>query len=641
MRQLRRAVIVVSIAASAVGVSTPRAAASERAQIVAVDSSAHPEVTLTVEPPESLAGVDLPADAFALTENGEPVDVVVERTSERAVEEREHLNIVLVFDTSGSMQGQPLGAAKAAAQAFLAQLPEGTHIGVVPFGDTPSLGVETGADAATASAFVGRLEARGETALYDALLLGLRQLGTEEGARDALVVLSDGGDTVSAATLETTTTALQGASVDFAAVALTSPEYDPAVLEGLASAAGGQVFSSGDPAQLSALFDDVAANLLNRYAVTYTSRTGGETQVALTVQWEGTVSTADRTVRLPGTAGADVTASGRPAVADGPGWLGSTQALMLGLGLMFAVMAFLLGWIFLRPREGRVNVRMSMGARFGRRGGNARLPGISEVAERAARFAERRLQRSGREGALYAALERAGVNLRPGEFLVVAVVGGLTVLALGAMVGGPIVGVAVGAAVAIAGPVALRYKGRARQAQFADQLADTLQLLTGSLRAGHSILQAMDSVADDAPSPTREEFQRLVVETRLGRDLPEALRAMHARMGSEDFLWFVQALEIHREVGGDLAEILDTVARTIRERSRLRRQVRTLSAEGRLSAVILFFLPIGVALIVSLMNPGYFAPLFDTGIGLGVVGIAVTLMTVGFFWLRKMVRLEF
>jgi len=102
----------------------------------------------------------------------------------------------------------------------------------------------------------------------------------------------------------------------------------------------------------------------------------------------------------------------------------------------------------------------------------------------------------------------------------------------------------------------------------------------------------------------------------------------------------VQALQIHREVGGDLAQILDTVAGTVRERSRLRRQVRTLSAEGRLSAIILFGLPIFVGIAVSVMTPGCLNELFR-GIGLAVLGTAVVLMTAGFFWLRKMIRLDF
>ena len=153
----------------------------------------------------------------------------------------------------------------------------------------------------------------------------------------------------------------------------------------------------------------------------------------------------------------------------------------------------------------------------------------------------------------------------------------------------------------------LRILASRRRAKFEDQLGDTLQMLAGGLRAGHSLLRSVDAVAQEAESPTSEEFARLVNETRLGRDLKDSMLDAARRLKSEDFDWTGQAIEIHREVGGDLAEVLDHVGETIRERSEIKGQVKSLSAEGKLSAYILIALPVGMFLYLSAANPRYMA----------------------------------
>lgn len=629
---IRVAALVPSALAVAAFPEAGAAGATSELHVDAVDSGDHPVVTLTVAPPQELAQADLPAEAFTLVENGRRVPVEVGRMTEAEIT-KDGLEIVLVIDTSGSMKGAAMESAKRAAGAFLTQMPAGTKVGVVGFGDTPYVSTSLG-DAGAAHDAVRGLQPAGETALYDALLVGLTEFSTDASTRHAMVVLSDGGDTASAASLEAASAALDEARIEFAAVELVTPEYDGSALASLAAAAGGLVLSADDPARLESLYGNVAATLLNRYAVTYTTRSGGATEVALAVEWDGVVATVQRPVNLPAL-GAPVSVAAPDATVHGqPGWLGSSGALRVGLGISFAALVFVLAWVLLKERE--VKVRLS-----DRRGRSVvRLDAVSAWAARASGMAQRRLERSGHDPALYSALERAGMAFRPGEFVVLAALAAFVAFAVGLLLLGPAAGLVLAIMTAAGFAAVLRRKGAKRCGAFAEQLADTLQLLTGSLRAGHSILQAMDTVAHDAPSPTQEEFRRLVVETRLGRDLPDALRAMQLRIGNQDFEWFVQALQIHREVGGDLAQILDTVAGTIRERARLRRHVRTLSAEGRLSGIILFVLPIVVALLVSVMTPGYLVELFH-GPGLIMLGGAAVFMTGGFFWLRKMVRIDF
>jgi tight adherence protein B len=213
--------------------------------------------------------------------------------------------------------------------------------------------------------------------------------------------------------------------------------------------------------------------------------------------------------------------------------------------------------------------------------------------------------------------------------------------AVGFLIGGPVLGLVVVVAVPFGARLLLRVRASRRQAAFADQLDDSLQLMASSLRAGHSLLRALDSVSQEAASPTSDEFARIVNETRVGRDLSDALDEVAQRMGSEDFTWVAQAIAIHREVGGNLAEVLDTVGHTIRERNAIRRQVKALSAEGKLSAVVLMGLPFGVIGFISMTNPGYLATFTESILGYGMLAVAVVMMTVGGLWLRSTVKIRF
>jgi tight adherence protein B len=254
---------------------------------------------------------------------------------------------------------------------------------------------------------------------------------------------------------------------------------------------------------------------------------------------------------------------------------------------------------------------------------------------------ERMLARRGRVDAGAAALERAGMTMRLPDF--VLAVGLATLLAgvLGWLVGGPLLALVLAAAGPGGAKALLAVRAGRRRAAFADQLDDSLQLMASSLRAGHSLLRAVDSVSAEAAAPTSEEFARLVNETRVGRDLSDALDELADRMGSEDFVWVAQAIAIHREVGGNLAEVLDAVGHTIRERNAIRRQVKALSAEGKLSAIVLMALPFGIVAFISLSNPGYLAKFTQSLAGYGMLGVAALLLLVGGLWLKKTVRIRF
>jgi tight adherence protein B len=240
-----------------------------------------------------------------------------------------------------------------------------------------------------------------------------------------------------------------------------------------------------------------------------------------------------------------------------------------------------------------------------------------------------------------AVLERAGVRLRLQDFALLM----LVLSAVLGVAGTVLVSLGVGLVLAIAVPLVARgvlglMAGR-RQRAFADQLDDSLQLMSSSLRAGHSLIQALTSVSRDAEEPTSVEFSRIVNEARVGRELSLALDETAARMASPDFVWVTQAIAINRDAGGNLAEVLDRVGQTIRERNQIRRQVVSLSAEGKLSAYILIALPLGIAGFLSVTNPSYMAKFTHSLTGYALISSAVLLLVVGALWLRKVVSFTF
>jgi tight adherence protein B len=254
---------------------------------------------------------------------------------------------------------------------------------------------------------------------------------------------------------------------------------------------------------------------------------------------------------------------------------------------------------------------------------------------------EKVLVKRGRVAAGEAALERAGMSTSLADFVLTVGLVTLGGAVVGTLLGGVLLGLLIAVGVPFGAKLLLKLKAGRRQAAFADQLDDSLQLMASSLRAGHSLLRALDSVSHEAASPTAEEFARIVNETRVGRDLNDSLEEVAARMGSEDFTWVAQAIAIHREVGGNLAEVLDAVGNTIRERGAIRRQVKALAAEGKLSAVVLMALPFGIVGFISMTNPAYLAVFTTSLIGWVMLAVASGMMLVGGLWLKKTVKIKF
>jgi tight adherence protein B len=187
------------------------------------------------------------------------------------------------------------------------------------------------------------------------------------------------------------------------------------------------------------------------------------------------------------------------------------------------------------------------------------------------------------------------------------------------------------------------YVGRrigGRLGAFNKQLPDTITLLSNSLRAGSSFLQSIELVSRETPAPMGEEMGRVVREVNLGLSMEEALKNMVRRIKSDDLDLMVTAISIQQQVGGNLAEILDTIAFTIRERVRIKGEVNTLTAQGRMSGYLVAVLPIAIAAMINMIQPAFMEPLFTQTIGRIMLGVGITMMVIGFLAIRKITDIK-
>ena len=246
-----------------------------------------------------------------------------------------------------------------------------------------------------------------------------------------------------------------------------------------------------------------------------------------------------------------------------------------------------------------------------------------------------------RPGAGGELLERAGVKQPLQNLIVLTISAMIAAGALGVLLGGVLLGLVLVVAVPVVVWLGLRMMVSRRESAFADQLDETLQIIAGSLRAGYSLPQSLATVALETEVPTSVEFSRIVNETRVGRDLDLSLTDTARRTRNADFFWVAQAISINREVGGNLAEVLEGVGSTIRQRAALRRQVKALAAEGKLSAFVLGALPFVLFAAMWILNRAYVTLLFTTLPGVVMLVAAIVLLAVGLLWLSRMIKIRY
>ncbi|WP_427172025.1 type II secretion system F family protein [Arthrobacter sp. 92] len=313
--------------------------------------------------------------------------------------------------------------------------------------------------------------------------------------------------------------------------------------------------------------------------------------------------------------------------------MNSPVFLVIPLALCFGAL-LLMFFVVLKPRHGSIPVDRR------RPGTQSDQSAISKVSQTAVDVVGGVL---GDSGGPYnrAVLYDAGVKMAPADFTVMVAVAAFLLGGMGALLMHPLIGILIAVATPFLARMVLGILKDKRQMKFESQMTDTIQMLIGGLRAGHSVMRSIEAAAQEAEAPTSEELARIVNETRIGKDARLAIDDSADRMDSEDFRWIGQAIQINREVGGDLAEVLEQVAGTIRERSEIKGHVRSLSAEGKMSAYILMALPVGVAMFLGIINPGYLNAFVQTTIGIIMMVVSLLMFVIGGFWMSRIIKIKF
>lgn len=320
--------------------------------------------------------------------------------------------------------------------------------------------------------------------------------------------------------------------------------------------------------------------------------------------------------------------------------------MILLISLLFAFLFFLLLFLGLqvllrRKREMAERIQMFSGYQPS----VVRRASVFEILRSRLHeiFAEkvRRTGSTSRRSRLDLMMVRAGLPLLGSEFLAISAGGALLVFIIIALATrNPVTGLLALLLFLAADFVFVQRRITKRLNNFQRQLADCLSLVANSLRAGFSFLQTMEIISREMEPPMSTEFERVMRDTSLGKSLDEALHDMDERVGSADFSLVVTAVLIQQQVGGNLATILDTIRSTITERIRIRREVNTLTAQGKMSGIVLACIPVALALFFYISSPEYLTPLLTTDIGkIAIIG-TVFLVIVGFIIIRKIVDIK-
>ncbi len=564
---------------------------------------------------------------LSVTENGGPVLAV-------GVEAPGAANAaILLIDASNSMAGAPIAGAMNAARAFMAQRNANLPVAVMTFGPEQSVLTDFTTDKAELAAAVAKAPPLAEgTHIYDALIDAAELTGDKGLDRATVVLLSDGTDVGSSASRADALADLADARVRVFSVGLKSKQYDPEALKAIAGRTGGAYAESATPAALESIFAAISARLSNEYTVSYRSLLPPQSKAAVRIAVAG-FAPASASYTTPAI---DFSNQGKFEQTWADRVITSGYLMAFVIVSVLALIAFALLTAF-DVRSRSMKRRMAHYVNIpSEEEGRARR---TEVAAMLAERAESKVRGHRWWQAFERDVEIADFKASPMTLIGWAIIGGILASIVCAIGLQSLWGLLVG----LVAPVVLRFyvslKLSRKRAAFGEQLPDNLEVLAGALRAGHSLVGAMNVMVDGAAEPSKTEFRRVMQDEQLGVPIDEALMVMAARMANADVEQVALVTRLQREAGGNTAEVLDRVVENIRGKMELRRLVKVLTAQGRMARWILTALPIVLAGWILVINPDWLDPLFETNLGRVALVAWAVMLIVGSYILKKITEI--
>lgn len=612
---MRRAIAAAAVLAALVGAGS--AAAGVRVQ--GVDASGFPRLDVTLLAP---AGSTQPR----LTEDGLPV------TGYTAVNLGREKSIELALDRSQSMKGRPLRLAVAAAQQFVSATGPQDEVGLVAFGRDAVALTRFPSSRGDVNASLDGLgvDSHSGTALFDAVRLAAQRLQSDDRPGRAIVVVTDGADVSSTATLKDAIDAAHAAHAAVYTIGIAGPSFTPATLRTLAEATGGSYHQANGARDLQRVYGDLAHELARTWQLSYLTALRPGAKVSLTATVPGAGS-AHLDTKLPGSGAA---AAGPSSLIPSAGYSGVGTAVV-GAAAGFLVLLAVC-FVFAARRGERIRARIEPHLGAGQNRKQRRRKSSAAARTRVSDTVERAFGGLRQFQTLQVKIDRADLPLRAGELLALSAGGAFVLGLFAAVAASSTLVILVVMGLAAVAPIAyVSLKASARIRRFDNQLPDILITIAASLKAGHSFRQGMQSVVDEGSEPAAKEFRRVLTETQLGKPMDDALLDMTKRIGSKDLKFVINAVTIQRQIGGSLASLFDMVGDTVRQRQQFYRKVRGLTAMGRMSAYTLVALPFFVGALATMMNPTYMAPLFHTPTGQKLIGVGLVMIGIGSVILKK------
>ncbi len=630
--------------------------------ISSLDTEGYPQASVVVQL-GGQASSDLQSlSKDAVTAQVDGADVTIDSVEAAGAGVALPVQTVLLIDQSGSMKGDAITAAAAAATSFIDAMREGDTASVQAFNDGfATLQAFTSDKDALKKSLTGLAPAN-ETALYDALAKAVASFGTaSSGTARYVILLSDGGDTISTTTLEALLATARSNRIPIFAVGLKTKEFDSAPLTSIAEASGGRYLETPDPKALTSLYQTLSKELHNQFKISLTlpaatASSGAIGDLVIKVSAGGQTAQAERGFFFPTTTtttAQTVVTTGETVTTLAPaGQVAEESAVhkflrwgpsVFILGALVFILLLAMLWALSGVIFPRRDVLAEYGGLIDRKAALSPLDLDEDSGRPGAldQMGKRLVAIHGYGDALQRMIDDAAMKVKASEFAIMHLIAIVVLAVICVALSAPVVVTVIVVIVVMVLPVLwLSTKGTARRNAFNEQVPNTLTLLSGSLKAGQGFEQALNVVAREAPEPTASEFQRVLAQLRLGVPPEDALRSVADHMRSEAFDWAVMSTIIQRQVGGNLAEIYDSTAFTLRERAKLRRTIKTLTAEGRLSAIILIALPFLVGIMILIVNRGYLGPLFQERMGIAMLLVAAVLMIVGVIWMRKIIQLD-